>query len=50
MEPPGNRPARLRTIVGVDNLRGAIVSHQQLRDLALQLAAPLGLEVRPDDD
>ncbi len=40
--------ARLRTIIGVDNLRGAIVSHLQLLDLAPQLAAQLGLEVRPD--
>ena len=42
--------ARLRSIVGVDNLRGAIVSHQQLLDLAPQLAAQLGLEVRPDEE
>ena len=40
--------ARLRTLVGVDNLHGAIVSHQQVLDLAPQLAAQLGLEVRPD--
>jgi uncharacterized protein YjbI with pentapeptide repeats len=42
--------ARLRTIIGVDNLRGAIVSHQQLLDLAPQLAAQLGLEVRQDPE
>jgi len=40
--------ARLRSLVGVENLRGAIVSHQQLLDLAPLLAAQLGLDVRPD--
>jgi len=40
--------AKLRSLIGVDNLRGAIVSHSQLLDLAPQLAAQLGLEVRPD--
>ena len=38
--------ARLRSLVGVDSLRGAIVSHEQLVDLAPILAAQLGLEVR----
>lgn len=44
--------ARLRSLVGVESLRGAIVSHEQLLDLAPLLAAQLGLEVqrdRPDD-
>jgi uncharacterized protein YjbI with pentapeptide repeats len=40
--------ARLKTLVGVESLRGAIVSHEQLLDLAPLLAAQLGLEVRPD--
>ncbi len=40
--------ARLRSLVGVESLRGAIVGHQQLLDLAPLLAAQLGLEVRPD--
>ena len=45
--------ARLRSLVGVESLRGAIVSDAQLVDLAPILAAELGLEVRPvrsDDD
>ena len=40
--------ARIRSLVGVENLRGAIVSSEQLIDLAPILAASLGLEVRPD--
>lgn len=40
--------ARLRSLIGVENLKGAIVSQQQLLDLAPILAAQLGLEVRPD--
>ena len=40
--------ARLRSLIGVESLRGAIVSHQQLLDLAPLLAAQLGLEVRSD--
>ena len=40
--------ARLRTLVGVESLRGAIIGHSQLVDLAPLLAAQLGLEVRPD--
>ena len=40
--------ARLRSLVGVESLRGAIVSSEQLTDLAPILAAQLGLEVRPD--
>ena len=40
--------ARLKALVGVDSLRGAIVSREQLIDLAPLLAAGLGLEVRPD--
>jgi uncharacterized protein YjbI with pentapeptide repeats len=40
--------ARLRTLVGIESLRGAIVSHEQLLDLAPQLAAQLGVEVRRD--
>ena len=39
--------AQLRSLVGVESLRGAIVSHQQLLDLAPLLAAALGLDVRP---
>jgi uncharacterized protein YjbI with pentapeptide repeats len=38
--------ARLRSLIGVESLRGAIVSHEQLVDLAPILAAQLGLEVR----
>jgi uncharacterized protein YjbI with pentapeptide repeats len=41
--------ARLRSLVGVESLRGAIVSHQQLIDLAPLLAAQLGLEIRPEE-
>jgi hypothetical protein len=33
--------------VGVESLRGAIISHDQLVDLAPLLASQLGLEVRP---
>ena len=40
--------ARLSTLVGVESLRGAIIGHSQLVDLAPLLAAQLGLEVRPD--
>lgn len=40
--------ARLRTLVGVESLRGAIISHEQLVDLAPLLAAQVGLEVRAD--
>jgi uncharacterized protein YjbI with pentapeptide repeats len=38
--------ARLRTLVGVESLRGATVSHEQLVDLAPLLAAQVGLQVR----
>ncbi len=41
--------ARLRTLVGVDSLRGASISQEQLVDLAPMLAAELGIKVRPDD-
>ena len=41
-------PARLRTLVGIESLRGAIIGHSQIVDLAPLLAAQLGLEVRPD--
>ena len=34
--------ARLRTLVGVESLRGAIISHEQLVDLAPLLAAQVG--------
>ena len=37
---------RLRTLVGVESLRGAIISHDQLMDLAPLFAAQVGLEVR----
>jgi hypothetical protein len=40
--------ARLRTLVGIESLRGAIIGYSQLVDLAPLLAAQLGLEVRPD--
>lgn len=38
--------ARLRTLIGVESLRGATVSHEQLVDLAPLLAAQVGLEIR----
>ena len=38
--------ARLRSLIGVESLRGAIVSREQLVDLAPILAAQLGLEIR----
>jgi uncharacterized protein YjbI with pentapeptide repeats len=41
--------ARLRSLIGVESLRGAIVSQAQLHDLAPLLAAELGLEVRDDE-
>jgi uncharacterized protein YjbI with pentapeptide repeats len=40
--------ATLRTLVGVESLRGAIISEGQLVDLAPLLAAQVGLEVRDD--
>jgi uncharacterized protein YjbI with pentapeptide repeats len=40
--------ARLRSLIGVESLRGAIVSQAQLHDLAPLLAAELGLEVLDD--
>jgi uncharacterized protein YjbI with pentapeptide repeats len=40
--------ARLRSLIGVESLKGAIVSHEQLLDLAPVLAAQLGLEIRGD--
>jgi len=40
--------AALRTLVGVESLRGAIISHQQLVDLAPLLAAQIGIDVDPD--
>ena len=39
--------ATLHKLIGVESLRGAIVSEAQLTDLAPILAAELGLEVRP---
>ena len=41
--------ARLRSLVGVENLRGAIISHEQLLDLAPVLAAQLWLGGSPHD-
>ncbi len=38
--------ARLRSLVGVESLRGAIVGRDQLNDLAPLLASQLGIEVR----
>lgn len=40
--------ATLRALIGVESLRGATVSYEQLLDLAPILAAALGLEVRHD--
>jgi uncharacterized protein YjbI with pentapeptide repeats len=40
--------ARLKSLVGIENLRGAIISHEQMIDLAPLLAAQLGVEVQPD--
>ena len=40
--------ARLRSLIGVESLRGAILGHRQLLDLAPLLAAELGIDVRPD--
>jgi uncharacterized protein YjbI with pentapeptide repeats len=40
--------AKLKTLVGVESLRGAIIGHGQLLDLAPLLAAQLGVEVRGD--
>ena len=40
--------ASLRTLVGIDSLKGAIVSREQLLDLAPVLAAALGIDVRDD--
>ena len=37
--------ARLRSLIGVESLKGAIVSHEQLVDLAPLLAKQLGLEL-----
>jgi uncharacterized protein YjbI with pentapeptide repeats len=40
--------ARVKGLIGVENLKGAIISRQQLFDLAPQLAAQIGVVVRPD--
>jgi uncharacterized protein YjbI with pentapeptide repeats len=40
--------ARLKSLVGIENLRGAIISHAQMVDLAPLLAAQLGVVVLPD--
>jgi uncharacterized protein YjbI with pentapeptide repeats len=40
--------ARLKGLVGVENLKGAIISQQQLLDLAPALAAQIGIVVRPE--
>jgi len=40
--------ARLKTLVGVESLRGAVIGQDQLLDLAPLLAAQLGVEVRGD--
>jgi uncharacterized protein YjbI with pentapeptide repeats len=39
--------ARLKSLIGIENLRGAIISHEQLMDLAPLLAAQLGVTVLP---
>lgn len=41
--------AKLRALIGVENLRGAIIGHQQLLDLAPLFAAQLGVAVRPEE-
>lgn len=41
--------ARLRSLIGVESLRGAIIGTGQLHDLAPLLAAELGIEVRADE-
>jgi uncharacterized protein YjbI with pentapeptide repeats len=41
--------ARLRSLVGVESLRGAIIGADQLIDLAPLLAAGLGIQVRHGD-
>ena len=41
--------ARLRSLIGVESLRGAIISTGQLHDLAPLLASELGIEVRADE-
>ena len=38
--------ARLRELIGIESLRGAVIGHDQLVDLAPLLAAQLGIEVR----
>ena len=40
--------AKLKTLVGVESIRGAIISHEQMLDLAPLFAAQLGVEVRPE--
>ena len=45
---PKERADMTEPLIAVDNLRGAIISHAQLLDLAPLLAEQLGLEVRPD--
>lgn len=40
--------ARLKSLIGIENLRGAIISHEQLLDLAPLLAAQLGVAVLPE--
>jgi uncharacterized protein YjbI with pentapeptide repeats len=40
--------AKLRSLIGVESLRGAIVGRRQLLDLAPLLAAQLGVDVRAD--
>ena len=40
--------ASLRALIGIESLRGAIIGHAQLLDLAPLLAAQLGVEVRED--
>ena len=42
--------ADLRMLVGIDGLRGAIISESQLVDLGPQLAAQLGIEIRRPTD
>ena len=40
--------ARLKSLIGIENLRGATISHGQLMDLAPLLAAQLGVKVLPE--
>jgi hypothetical protein len=40
--------AKLKTLVGVESIRGAMISHDQMLDLAPLFAAQLGVKVLPE--